>query len=85
VNDGTSVTPAESSTLAASGPTSGASRITPSPSRSHWISAPPMNTLPSSAHRVADSPIRQAAVVSSRASLEIRFSPDWTSRKQPVP
>ncbi len=48
-NAGTRYTPPQSGTLAASASISADDRIRPSPSRSHWTTAPPMNTLPSSA------------------------------------
>ena len=49
VKAGTSTTPPLSGTLAASASTSAAFFTRPSASRSHCTTAPPMNTLPSSA------------------------------------
>ena len=46
---GTTYTPPVSRTPRAMASVSAASRTSPSPSRSHWIAAPAMNTLPSSA------------------------------------
>ena len=49
VRAGTKVTPPLSGTEAASGPTSAADEMMPSPSRSHWIAAPDTKAEPSSA------------------------------------
>ena len=49
VRAGTKVTPPLSGTEAASGPTSAAVEMMPSPSRSHWIAAPETKADPSSA------------------------------------
>ncbi len=49
VSAGTKVTPPLSGTDAASGPTSAASSMMPSPSRSHWMAAPETKADPSSA------------------------------------
>ncbi len=49
VRAGTKVTPPLSGTDAASGPTSAADAMMPSPSRSHWMAAPDTKAEPSSA------------------------------------
>ena len=49
VSAGTKVTPPLSGTDAASGPTSAAASMMPSPSRSHWMAAPDTKAEPSSA------------------------------------
>ena len=49
VSAGTKVTPPLSGTDAASGPTSAAEEMMPSPSRSHWMAAPETKVDPSSA------------------------------------
>ncbi|OPZ05783.1 MAG: hypothetical protein BWZ09_00883 [Alphaproteobacteria bacterium ADurb.BinA305] len=49
VKAGTSTTPPLSGTLAAKASTSDARFTSPRPSRNHCTTAPPMNTLPSSA------------------------------------
>ena len=49
VKAGTTTTPPESPTEPASALTSGADAMIFRPSRSHWMAAPPENTLPSSA------------------------------------
>src|SRR5688500_15481632 len=56
----------------------------PSESRSHWITAPPMNTLPSSAYEVSP-PIRQPTVVSRRFFESTTLPPVFCSMKHPVP
>ena len=53
-------------------------------SRSHWITAPPTNTLPSSAY-VVSPPMRQAMVETRPVLLVTGSSPVFMSRKQPVP
>ena len=49
VSAGTKVTPPLSPTDSASGPTSAALSMSPSPSRSHWMAAPETKVDPSSA------------------------------------
>ena len=61
-----------------------ASRIMPSPSRSHCTTAPAMKTLPSSAYSVRP-PICHATVVSSCCCDASASVPVFSSRKQPVP
>ena len=81
---GTRYTPPLSGTLVASASMSAACRISPRPSRSHCTTAPPMNTLPSSAYSVRP-PICHATVVTS-CWLDARgVVPMFCSRKQPVP
>ena len=58
--------------------------MSPSPSRSHCTTAPPMKTLPSSAYIVLP-PICQATVVSRRFCETTGRSPVFCSMKQPVP
>jgi len=83
-NAGTRYTPPLSGTLAASASTSAAVRISPSPSRSHCTTAPPMKTLPSIAY-CTRWPIREAIVVSRPERLGTACSPVFSSMKQPVP
>src|SRR4029450_10116790 len=56
----------------------------PSPSRSHWMAAPAMNTLPSRAY-VVRSPMRQAIVVTSPFDEATGAAPGLSSMKHPVP
>ena len=53
-------------------------------SRSHWITAPPTKTLPSSAYCTL--PFKPMAMVVSRPfSLTHGVSPVFINKKQPVP
>ena len=83
-NAGTRYTPPVSVTDSARRWLSAAVRITPSPSRSHWMAAPAMNTLPSSAYVIVP-PSRHAIVVSNPWREATGASPVLSSRKQPVP
>ena len=53
-------------------------------SRSHWIAAPAMNTLPSSAY-CTSSPALAAMVVSRPCFERIASAPVFISMKPPVP
>ena len=54
------------------------------PSRTHWITAPPTKTLPSSAYSTL--PFRLMAMVEIRPFwLRQMVSPVFISKKQPVP
>ncbi len=81
---GTNITPPELGTLSARRCTSPLPWIARRPSRSHCTTAPPMNTLPSSANSgVAPS---CAALVVIRPLVELRNAvPVCISMKQPVP
>ena len=81
---GTKYTPPLSGTEFANDSTSAAEAMMPSESRSHWMTAPPIKTLPSSAYSVR-SPIFQATVVNKRFSDAIGRSPMFCNRKHPVP
>ena len=83
-NAGTKYTPPVSGTAVASASLSAARSMSPSPSRSHWIAAPAMNTLPSSAYVVVP-PIFHASVVSSPARDRTCEVLVLRRRKQPVP
>ncbi len=56
----------------------------PRPSRSHCTTAPPTNTLPSSA-KMAARPRVHAAVVSNLLRDALAWMPVFMSMKQPVP
>ena len=83
-NAGTRYTPPLSGTDSGQRLDVGRLRMMPSPSRSHCTTAPPMNTLPSSAYFVLP-PIFQATVVSSLFCETTGRSPVFCSMKQPVP
>ena len=63
---------------------SGALAMMFKPSRSHWIAAPAIKTLPSSAYSVSP-PVFQPMVVSRPVLEAVAFLPVFMSRKQPVP
>ena len=81
---GTRYTPPQSGTVAASASTSADDLTRPRPSRSHCTTAPPMNTLPSSAKSVCP-PACQATVVISWCFEGAGCDPMFISMKQPVP
>ena len=81
---GTKYTPSLAVTRAARAAESRASAMIPRPSRSHWMAAPPMNTLPSSAY-VRRPPRCRATVLSKPLCDSTGSSPVFISRKQPVP
>jgi hypothetical protein len=83
-NAGTKNAPPLSGTLAANASTSLERSMMPSPSRSHWIAAPAMKTLPSSAYAV-EPPRFHATVASRRFRDAAGRPPVFMSRKQPVP
>ena len=83
VNAGTMQTPPESSTLLASASMSAADWKKPSSSRSHCTTAPPTNTLPSSAYSLS---FRCAQGVDTRPCADCTTRPPvCSSMKQPVP
>ena len=84
VNAGTRYTPPVLLIDWASASVSAAWDMIFSSSRSHWMVAPPINTLPSSA-KTGFPPIRRAMVVSSPFRLCTGVSPVFISIKQPVP
>ena len=84
VKAGTIITPPASGTLSASDCTSALPLIALSPSRSHWTTAPPTNTLPSVAY-CGWLPICAALVTSKPFCDGWNLSPVCISRKQPVP
>jgi len=84
VKAGTKITPPASGTLSARACTSPLPLIACRPSRSHCTTAPPMNTLPSSAYSgVAVG--WAAAVVMRPLALASKCSPLCINMKQPVP
>src|ERR1041385_646203 len=83
-NAGTKYTPPLSLTVAASASTSEELRINPNPSRNHCTTAPPTNTLPSSAYSI-EFPTFHATVVTRRLEDLIGFAPMFCNRKHPVP
>ena len=84
VKAGTTYTPPLSGTFRAKYSLSAASVMRRSSSRSHWITAPPTNTLPSRAYwTFPSSPA--AMVVTSPFRLRTSFSPVFINKKQPVP
>ena len=84
-NAGTTTTPSESGTLAASFSTSTDDLMTPSPSRSHCTTAPAMKTEPSRQYVVLP-PTCQPTVVSSLCfDWPAAYRPMFSSMKQPVP
>ena len=85
VNAGTNTTSSLVLTLAASASTSAACSISPRPSRNHEITAPPMNTLPSSAYSVRSPSICHATVDNSFCRDTTGAVPQFCNRKQPVP
>ena len=86
VNAGTTKTPSAVATLRAMASVSATLSMMPSSSRSHWMRAPAMNTLPSSAYSVSPALGAEAAtVVTSPCSLAQASCPVCMSRKQPVP
>ncbi len=84
VSAGTKYTPPLSPTLRASLSTSDDERIMPSPSRSHCTTEPPTKMLPSNAYAVLPA-IFHATVVSRLFFDMTGLSPQFISRKQPVP
>ncbi len=85
VNAGTRYTPPESATDAASGPISDASRITPRPSRSHWMAAPVTKIAPSIAYVTSPGASDQAIVVSNPSTGAGSADPTLVRTNEPVP
>src|SRR4029079_15556019 len=85
VNAGTTYTPPASGTDAASGPISAASRMTPRPSRSHWISAPVTKIAPSIAYVTSPGASDHAIVVSRPSTGSGSLRPTLVSTNEPVP
>gem|GEM_PF-7046392 len=83
-NAGTKNNPPASGTDAANASSSATDRTSCNSSRSHWITAPPTNTEPSSAYSV--SPDTRHAMVVSRLFRDTTGSaPVFISKKHPVP
>src|SRR5512143_2260328 len=85
VKAGTTNTPPESVTEAASGPISAAEEMMPSPSRSHWMAAPVTKMAPSIAYALVPSASVQATVVSMPSVGAGHVGPTFISTKLPVP
>ena len=85
VNAGTTYTPPESATDAASGPISAASRMTPRPSRSHCTAAPVMKIAPSIAYVTAPGASDHAIVVSRPSTGSGSCGPTFVRTNDPVP
>src|SRR2546423_1868387 len=86
VKAGTTNTPSVSSTVAAKGPTSAASRMMPSPSRNHWIAAPVTKIAPSYAYVVGrPSASCQPTVVNKPSTGAGHDDPTFISTNEPVP
>jgi hypothetical protein len=84
VKAGTTTTPPLSGTLSASACTAPLDGMACRTSRRHCTTAPPLNTLPSSAYAGA-APVCAAAVVSSPWLDARKSAPVCISMKQPVP
>ncbi|CAB4554232.1 unannotated protein [freshwater metagenome] len=82
---GTKYTPAESGTLAASGPISDDCLMIPNPSRSHCTAAPVTKIDPSSAYVGAPWPRSHATVVNIPSVGCGQVDPTLNKTKLPVP